>query len=107
MKLSYRWLKEFVDVPADPRNLKSKLAGLGLGVESVSPFDEDWILDVEVTTNRPDCLSHYGVARELSTAYDTPLKKLEVVLKEMGPAVSGSVSIEILNPELCARYCGR
>jgi len=107
MKLSYHWLKEFVDVPADPRNLKSKLTGLGLGVESVSPFDEDWILDVEVTTNRPDCLSHYGVARELSTAYDTPLKKLEVVLKEMGPAVSGSVSIEILNPELCARYCGR
>ncbi len=107
MKLSYRWLKEFVDIPTDPRDLKSKLTDLGLGVESVSPFDEDWILDVEVTTNRPDCLSHYGVAREVATAYHTPLRKLEVILKEASSPVSGSISIEVANPELCARYCGR
>lgn len=107
MKLSLNWLKDFVEVPADPRELKRRLTDLGLGVESVSPLGGDWVIEAEVTTNRPDCLSHYGVAREVSTAYRVPLKRIEVALKECAPPTQEAVSIEIQNPELCARYCGR
>jgi phenylalanyl-tRNA synthetase beta chain len=64
-------------------------------------------LDVEVTTNRPDCLNHYGVARELATLYRQPLKTVEVAVKESGRPAQEVVSIEISDPDLCTRYCGR
>jgi phenylalanyl-tRNA synthetase beta chain len=107
MKISLNWLKDFTDVPAGPRELKRTLTQVGLGVESVSALGEDAILEVEVTTNRADCLNHYGIAREVATAYHLPLKKIEVVLKEYGPPIAEEVSIEIREPDLCARYCGR
>ncbi|MGH9325394.1 MAG: phenylalanine--tRNA ligase subunit beta [Terriglobia bacterium] len=107
MKVSCNWLKEFVDIPADPRELKTILTMVGLSVESAFEIGNDWILDLEVTTNRPDCLSHCGVAREIATAIRKPLKRLETVLYESGAATPSEVSIEIRNPELCSRYCGR
>ena len=107
MKISVNWLKEFVDIAAGPRELKSDLTMLGLNTESLAQAGDDWVLDVEVTTNRPDCLSHYGVARELATHYRQSLKRFEVSLEEsIGPA-QGVASIEISDPDLCARYCGR
>lgn len=110
MKISVDWLTEFVEIPPDargPREIKSTLTNLGLGVESVASAGDDLILDVEVTTNRPDCLSHYGIARELSAACRIPLKKIEVTLKEVSSPAADEVSIAIKDPALCARYCGR
>jgi phenylalanyl-tRNA synthetase beta chain len=107
MKISLSWLKEFVNVATDPHQLKSDLTMIGLNTESCAPLGKDWVLDVEVTTNRPDCLSHYGVARELATLYRQPLKKFEVFLKESGGPASAAATIEIADPDLCARYCGR
>jgi phenylalanyl-tRNA synthetase beta chain len=107
MKISVNWLKEFVDIACDPRALKSDLTMIGLNTESVVQVGDDWVLDVEVTTNRPDCLNHYGVARELATLYHQPLKKLDFPVKESGAPAQGVVSIEISDPDLCARYCGR
>jgi phenylalanyl-tRNA synthetase beta chain len=107
MKISLNWLKEFVNVTSDPRQLKSDLTMIGLNTESVAPAGDDWVLDVEVTTNRPDCLSHYGVARELAALYRQPLKRLEVFVKESGGPTSTAATIEIADPDLCARYCGR
>jgi len=107
MKVSVNWLKEFVEVPSDPRRLKSDLTMIGLNTESFAPVADDWVLDVEVTTNRPDCLSHYGVARELATLYRQSLKSEEVAVQEAGKPASAAASIEIADPELCARYCGR
>jgi phenylalanyl-tRNA synthetase beta chain len=107
MKLSINWLKEFVKMVSSPRQLKSDLTMIGLNTESLAQVGDDWVLDVEVTTNRPDCLSHYGVARELATHYRESLKKVEVSLEESGGPAQGVVSIEISDPDLCARYCGR
>jgi phenylalanyl-tRNA synthetase beta chain len=107
MKLSVNWLKEFVNIPTDARQLKSDLTMIGLNTESVVQVGEDWILDVEVTTNRPDCLSHYGAARELATLYRQPLKDFKVSVHESNRAAGEIVSIEIADPDLCSRYCGR
>ncbi len=107
MKISVNWLKEFVEIAATPRQLKSDLTMIGLNTEGLAAVGDDWVLDVEVTTNRPDCLNHYGVARELATLYRQPLKKMEVAVKESGRPAQEVVSIEISDPDLCARYCGR
>ena len=107
MKASLNWLKEFVEVAAEPRKLKADLTMIGLGVESFASVRDDVVLDIEVTTNRPDCLSHYGIARELATHYRKPLKPLRVAVKESGKPAAGEVSIEIADADLCARYCGR
>src|SRR6266702_4755308 len=107
MKVSLTWLREFVEIPVEPQKLKDDLKGLGLGVESVSAAGDDWIFDLEITTNRPDCLSHYGVARELSTLYRELLKRPEIAVKESGAPAASEISIEIADPDLCARYCGR
>ena len=56
MKASLTWLKEFVEVAAEPRKLKADLTMIGLGVESFASVRGDVVLDIEVTTNRPDCL---------------------------------------------------
>ena len=107
MKVSLNWLKEFVDFTAEPGQLKADLTMVGLNVESLAQTGGDWVLDVEVTTNRPDCLSHYGVAREVATVYRKNLKRLEIFAKESGVRSSEEISIQILDPDLCARYCGR
>jgi phenylalanyl-tRNA synthetase beta chain len=107
MKVSLNWLKEFVDVPVDARHLKASLTSIGLNTESFQAMGEDVVFEVEVTTNRPDCLSHYGVAREAAALFRKRLAPLDYACKESSDPASGEASIEILNPELCARYCGR
>ena len=107
MKISLNWLKEFVDVPVAPRELRRDLTMIGLNTESCVEAGDDWVFDVEVTTNRPDCLSHYGLAREVATLYRRPLKRLEFPVKETDPPAASKISIEIADADLCARYCGR
>jgi phenylalanyl-tRNA synthetase beta chain len=107
MKISLDWLREFVEIAVEPHELKEHLKGLGLGAESALAAGEDWIFDLEITTNRPDCLSHYGVGRELSALYQKPLTRPAVTVKESGTSAASEVSIEIQDPGLCARYCGR
>ena len=107
MKVSLNWLKEFVEVPVDARRLKADLTSIGLNAESFQEVGGDVVFEVEVTTNRPDCLSHYGVAREVAALYRKRLAPMDHVCKESSDPASAEASIEILNPELCARYCGR
>lgn len=107
MRVSLNWLKQFVDVPVDARVLKTALTSVGLGVESFVPVGDDIVLEVEVTTNRPDCLNHYGVAREVAAIYRLPLKPTRVEVKESGAPASREAAVEIAAPDLCARFCGR
>src|SRR5579872_334789 len=107
MKISLHWLREFVDIAVEPARLKTDLTNVGLNVESVAAAGDDCIFDIEVTTNRPNCLSHYGVAREVATIYRKRLKRLESSFREINTSAASEASIDILNPELCARYCGR
>jgi len=107
MKISLAWLKEFVEVPADPRRVKPDLTRIGLNVESYAEAGDDRVFEIEITSNRPDCLSHYGVAREAATLYRKPLKKLAVPVEESGAKAASAVGIEIADRSLCRRYCGR
>jgi len=67
----------------------------------------DWSLNIEVTINRPDCLSHLGVARELAAARRVPFCILEYSVAETGPPIADLISVEVLEPDLCPRYSAR
>jgi phenylalanyl-tRNA synthetase beta chain len=107
MKISYNWLKEFVDIGVDPRTLGQRLTHVGLALESIEDRNDDNVLDLDVTTNRPDCLSHLGVAREVRVLYGGTLRKPQFNLTEGSRPASEAFSISIADSELCGRYCGR
>ena len=71
-----------MDVTDAPDALRSRLSLSGLSVDSIEETAAGPLLDAEVTINRPDCMGHYGVAREIATAYRLPLKKSNRNLKK-------------------------
>ena len=102
MKISPTWVREFVDLKVDDRKLAEDLTLTGTAVESIG---EDGVFEMEITTNRPDCMNHYGVARECSAVYDVALKPIQPPLpKAQGKA---GFSIEIADAQGCARYTAR
>ena len=107
MKISYNWLKDFVDLPVDAQTLGQRLTHVGLALESCEPVDGDTVLDLDVTTNRPDCLNHFGVAREVAAIYGLAIHKPGFQLKEAKKRTADVFSISIDDPDLCGRYCGR
>ena len=103
MKICLSWLKEFVTADEPPARLAADLSMLGLPVDAVDAAGPDTVLELDITANRPDCLNHLGVARELAVLYREPLRPPRAELADPGlPAPA----IEIQDPDLCARYCG-
>ncbi len=107
MKVIYNLLKEFVDVKAAPADLKARLSLAGVAIDSVEESAAGPVLDAEVTANRPDCLGHYGIAREVAAIYRLQLKPVQPKLKESAEKATDAVSVEIETPELCGRYTAR
>ena len=68
---------------------------------------EDWVLEVNVTPNRGDCLSVIGIARELAALFGRKLKKPVFAIKEEDTPVESVLSVEILSPDGCPRYTAR
>ncbi|MEE9217464.1 MAG: phenylalanine--tRNA ligase subunit beta [Acidobacteriota bacterium] len=88
--------------------LEQALTRVGLNVGAVEGKAEDAILDVEVPSNRPDCLGHRGLARELAAALNGRLSPLEVEgLPPERADAPDPVHIEIENVSLCQRYSAR
>ncbi len=65
----------------------------------------DVIFDLDVTPNRPDCLSVVGIARETAALTGQGLHLPEVSYKEAASPIDQQISIEIAAPDLCPRYC--
>jgi phenylalanyl-tRNA synthetase beta chain len=109
MKVVYNWLKDFVDVTATPDELASRLSLSGTNIGGVEKGAHGAVIDAEVSSNRPDSLSHYGIAREISAVYKLPLKPMpQAKLAESAAAkASDAVRIEIQSPELCGRFTAR
>ena len=79
MKLSSNWIRDYVDLKIDDRRLAEDLTDVGLGVEGIIGTGADTLFDMEIGTNRPDAMNHYGVAREAAAIYDLPLKQLSAL----------------------------
>lgn len=105
MKFSTRWIGEYVDLPESAGELAERLTSVGLAVEGVEPHENDIILDIDVTANRPDAMNHYGVARELAALYDRPLKPLPGTDSFGGVPANETIRLEIEDFGDCPRYC--
>ena len=107
MKVLYNWLKEFVDLAAAPEELRTRLSLSGTAVEALEQTAAGPLLDAELTSNRADCLGHYGIAREAAVLYGLPLKKVDPCPRESSEQVSAAARVQIDSPELCGRYTAR
>ncbi|MBP8303144.1 MAG: phenylalanine--tRNA ligase subunit beta [Phycisphaerae bacterium] len=107
MKISLNWINDYVEIGHDARALAQILMDRGFPCEGIEQVGDDWVLDVEVTSNRGDCLGHIGIARELASAAGKPLRIPEVSYPESKHEASQQVSVEIAEPDLCGRYTAR
>jgi phenylalanyl-tRNA synthetase beta chain len=109
MKLSPQWIRDFVDLAIDNRKLAEDLTGVGIAVEGISGSGDDTVFEMEIGTNRPDAMNHYGVAREAAAIYDLPLKQLSAVSYQPSakPSHDASFPITVEEPRLCPRFSAR
>src|SRR3954470_4501364 len=105
MNISLEWLSDFLPGPrVDAQRAADALTNGGFPVEHVEQKADDTMLDVEVTSNRGDCLSHVGVARELSALLGRELKVSEAMPAEAGTPVNEATNVRIDAPNLCPHY---
>src|SRR3989344_1997733 len=87
MLVPLSWLKEYVDITLTPKELGEKLTEVGLGCEKITKTSDDTIFELEITPNRPDCLSIIGVAHEIAAIENKKVKfpKLSNIPKAQKP----------------------
>lgn len=107
MIVSWNWLKDYVSLDAPPAEVADRLMMAGLNLESIEPHGDDHAIDLEVTSNRPDCLGHIGIAREASVLFDKPLTIPAAAVTSNGQPVASVTSVTIESPDLCPRYVAR
>src|SRR5690348_5121706 len=105
MKLSAQWIRDFVDLTVDNDRLAEALTNVGISVEGISGTGDDTVFEMEIGTNRPDAMNHYGVAREASAFYNVPLKPIAPKLPQAS-GVSG-ITITIEDSRYCPRFTAR
>ena len=106
MRISPTWLRDFVDLKVNDTELAEDLTLAGVAVESVRQQDGQTLFEMDITTNRPDAMCHYGVARECSAIYDVPLKAVAAKLPRERPA-NKAFPIEIQDTKGCLRFSAR
>jgi phenylalanyl-tRNA synthetase beta chain len=105
MKLSPHWIRDFVGLTVDDHQLAHDLTSIGMAVEGIDGVAENAVFEMEIGTNRPDAMNHYGVAREAAAVYDVPLKPIS---PQLPPADKGvAFPVEIEDAEGCARFSAR
>ena len=107
MRVLYNWLKEFVELTAAPEELRTRLSLSGTAVEALEQTPAGPLLDADLTSNRADCLGHYGIAREAAALYSLPLKAVDPHPQESSEQASAATRVQIDSPELCGRYTAR
>src|SRR5271157_2258728 len=108
MKLSPQWIRDFVDLAADDCRLAEDLTNAGIAVEGISGTGTDTVFEMEIGTNRPDAMNHYGVAREAAAVYDLPLKQPSALSRQLSAKPPhDAFRIIVEEPELCPRFSAR
>ncbi len=107
MEFSLAWLAEYVDLPADPQELARRLTAAGLAVEGITAHGDDTLFDVDITTNRPDAMNHFGLAREIATIFGGPLRRPPASPVEGPEPVGAAARVEVEDAEGCPRFAAR
>ncbi len=113
MKVTFNWLKEFVDFTGAPDDLARLLTMAGLEVESQAALREpesnrdDWVLEIAVTPNRGDCLGIIGIAREVAALTGAKLKDVPSSATRKDSSINKRIALKIDDAGLCTRYSAR
>jgi phenylalanyl-tRNA synthetase beta chain len=107
MKISLNWLKDYIKTDLSAEQVAEILSDLGFPCEGIEKLADDTVIDVEVTSNRGDCLGYIGIARELAAATGKELIMPEIVLEESDKDVKDLAGVQIDEPDLCGRYTAR
>lgn len=107
MIVSWNWLTDYIrlDMPVD--RLTERLALTGLNHESTSEVGGDLAIDLEVTSNRSDCLGHIGIAREIAVVFDGSLQIPPAQPPQSGPSVETLIAVAVEAVDLCPRFTAR
>src|SRR6476620_9083999 len=107
MYTSYKWLQELTGTKSTAQQLQERLTMVGLAVDAVESNTSDSVLDVEVPSNRPDCLSHIGIAREVAAIEKSEVQNPKSEVPKTEGKASEFTSVEIKDSDLCPRYAAR
>ncbi|MBA2527556.1 MAG: phenylalanine--tRNA ligase subunit beta [Pyrinomonadaceae bacterium] len=107
MLISYNWLRELTGTSLTPLELRERLTMVGLAIDAVEEKDGDAVLDVEVPSNRPDCLSHVGIAREVAVIESGKVRPPSSKPPRAEGRSTDQTSVEIRDTDLCPRYAAR
>src|SRR5215212_6607155 len=101
MLTSLNWLSDFLPgAKLDAQAIGDALMRGGLPVEHIEQKNDDAILDVEVTSNRSDCLSHVGVAREVAALMKFSFETKEALVTSVTTSANTETSVRIDAPDL-------
>jgi phenylalanyl-tRNA synthetase beta chain len=104
MLISCNWLRELTGTKLSPEEIRDRLTNVGLAVDAVDERGDDFVLDVEVPSNRGDCLSHLGIARELAVIEDSTVQNPKSHVRSVQGQTGEFTSVDILDLDLCPRY---
>jgi len=107
MKISLNWLNDYIKVDKSAEQVAEILSDSGFPCEGIEKLADDAVIDIEVTSNRGDCLGYIGIARELAAATGGELMLPKVVLDESDKDVKALAGVQIDEPDLCGRYTAR
>src|SRR3982750_4127405 len=107
MKISLPWLADSPPGPPPAEAAADALTNGGLPVEVIEQHGTDTVIDVEGTSNRGDCLSHVGVARELAALLNREYRDVELTATEAAVPAASVTSVRIDDPDLCPHYTAR
>jgi phenylalanyl-tRNA synthetase beta chain len=107
MLVSWNWLSKYIDLPMSHEELAHRLSLSGLNHESTEMIDDDIVIDLEVTSNRGDCLGHLGVVREIGVLYGLSVDTPDPQLEPSGETIDRMLTVENRFTEACPRYTAR
>lgn len=107
MEFSFEWICRYVDPQEGAEAVAERLTAAGLAVEGQEVRAGEILFDVDVTTNRPDCMNHFGLAREISALTGRPLTFPDTSSAEVEEPAGDVVEVELEDPIGCPRYVAR
>ncbi len=104
MQLSKNWLNDYLSKPLDAEELATRLTHSGHAVDGVEAKGDDFLLEIDITTNRPDCMNHLGMAREASQLFACDLMLPDSRFNSVAAKAEEAASLRVEDHDLCPSY---